>query len=446
MWGTVMVMKHLKSYIILLICATVVCCLLLFLSGLLPQERIRMHLEASLYQLEHDEDYPNPIDLKRWSDYRDTYSEDLMLLHSYYTDTKENPKSILSNPVYSNSYIPMIPKMKQVFASQILPNPSDYYVNYWMGFRAPLRLLLTFLTYPQTLRFLTITVLLLFSLSIIKLYHYTGGVQIPILFTISFLLMNPIVLCSSFHSGLCFIVAFVGILLLPKDELHSLRTFPKHFFLIGILTQYLDFYTAPLVTFGLPIVSLLLINYYQKNNYRTTRQQIKLVTKCFLGWVSGYVLIWIIKLGLTTLFTDINAFDIGFTKFFAWTGTSRRGIEIGIKWGYERNPLRALSRVFAKLLLDNLYVTVLALVGITMIWFFRLIIVSRQDLSIMNRILKGLPYLVVAFIPLIWYSVTSAATIVHARYQYRMLAVFVYGYGAFICETLSTQPSQKELN
>lgn len=429
--------KSLKKYVVLLIISTVFCCGLLFLSGLLPQEMIRSHLEASLYQLEHDEEYPNPIDLKRWSDYRDTYSEDLMLLHSYYTDTKENPISIFSNPVYSNSYIPMIPKMKKVFEAEKLPAPSDYYVNYWMGFRAPLRLLLTFMTYPQALRVLAAFIIILFSLSIIKLQYDTGTISAPILFSVSFLLMNPIVLCSSFHTGFCFFVAFLGILLLPKDERRSMRTFPKHFFLIGIITQYLDFYTAPLVTFGLPIISLLLIDSYQRKYYMTPKSQILLVVKCFFGWISGYILIWIIKLGLTSIFTGINAFEVGFTKFLAWTGTSRRGIEIGIQWGYEHNPLRALSRVFAKLLMDNLYVTLVALIGTTLVWAARMISVNRQDQSLQVRILSGLPYLVVAFLPLVWYSISSAATIVHARYQYRMLAQFVYGFGAFIFVTLN---------
>ncbi|MDO4572375.1 MAG: hypothetical protein Q4C13_03325 [Clostridia bacterium] len=398
----------------------------LYLAGLLPQQPIREHLAASLYQFQSDEAMPQVSDDIRWSDRMDIYSEHLMLTHAFYMNTREDPTSIAANP----GYLREDSSTWQGFLT-ILSEPTEpnfYYARYWMGFRGYLRILLCFLTYPEIRRLNMIVILLLFSLALVKLCRrLRGAVAVPMLLAAAFVLCNPFVILSTLHSGTCFAIAFGGIAFLPKRERRFL-SYPMYFFLLGALTQYLDFYTSPLICYALPMTALLLTE-GQAEGRVAPRGAFRLAGRCALAWFAAYALFWIGKMGATTLLSDQNGFADAFGSLLFRLGA---GAEAAAMPELSYNPLTALARCFARLVLDNLAASMALLGAIGLVW---LILFFRRGARL-PRFQAAAVYLCVALLPILWFVVAAQPTIIHARFQYRQLAAFLFAGGAFILASL----------
>ena len=87
---------------------------------------------------------------------------------------------------------------------------------------------------------------------------------------------------------------------------------------VGMITMYFDFYTVPLITFGLPMIYLCLMFLEREKPIR-----IKWVLKRFAAWMAGYGLMWIAKLTLTSALTPVNALVQGFGAFAERVGIQK---------------------------------------------------------------------------------------------------------------------------
>ena len=69
------------------------------------------------------------------------------------------------------------------------------------------------------------------------------------------------------------------------------------FLIIGMVTQYLDFLTAPLVTLGLPLCAVLLINAKELGKDSIIKNWAVLIHSCItwaVGWAAGWAAKWIV--------------------------------------------------------------------------------------------------------------------------------------------------------
>lgn len=421
--------KALLTYALTLIALILLALGLLYIAGRAPQTRIADNLRASLYQFEADEASPQPSDIYRWSDRIDAYSEQLMCIHAFYMDTGADPASIVSNPGYLREDFSTYLGTKTILDAPTEPN--FFYQRYWMGFRAYLRVLLCLFTYPQLRRIHMVLTLLMFSLALLKLSRRTRGSLLwPMLLALSFVLCNPIVILETFHSGTCFVIAFFGVACLPTRERRFL-SWPMYFFLLGALTQYLDFYTSPLITCLMPLTALLLIR-MENDEAFSARSAFALAGKCLLGWFAAYSLMWVGKMAATTLLTDYNAFADAFGSLAFRLGLDEARATSGLPY----SPVVALARCFGKLILDNAVVTLAVLAAVTLAWLIAFLRRGGRK----RRLLSGLVFLCLALLPLIWIAVSAQPSIIHARFQYRTLAAFVFAYTAFLAVTLRSAP------
>lgn len=399
---------------------------LLYICGRLPQQPIADNLSASLYQFKADQESPHPSDVYRWSDLMDVYSEQLMLTHAFYMNTREDPASVVANPGYLRDDESTYQGFVDMLEASAQPN--YFYQRYWMGFRVYLRLGLSLFTYQQLRRINMIVILLLFSLAILRLSQRTrGSLLFPMLLALSFVLCNPFVILETFHSGACFAIAFGGVAFLPRKEKRFL-TWPMYFFLLGALTQYFDFYTAPLITCLLPLTALLLTRRYDSDCTSTSRGMFALAGKCLLSWLAAYVLLWVCKMAATTALTDFNAFADAFGSLAFRLGL---GFDRELS-GLSYDPSVALARCFAKLLLDNLAVTLAVLAVVTLACFVAFLLRKNR----MARFCDAAVFLCLALIPVVWIAASAQLSIIHARFQYRNLAGFLFAYASFLAVAL----------
>jgi hypothetical protein len=87
-----------------------------------------------------------------------------------------------------------------------------FYSRYWMGFRATLRFLLSFVNYYQLKRYLSFAFFALYAALISSISRRTTA-TIGFLFAISIILVRPYIIGASLQFSSCFFIAFLGMLL-----------------------------------------------------------------------------------------------------------------------------------------------------------------------------------------------------------------------------------------
>lgn len=399
--------------------ATVILALgFLFVSLFLPQGAIEYHVRNSIDIIEEEGNY-NVIGDYEKSSKLDGHTDALILTASLMTNS-EQQESILINPMCGSSDDGA--GSLEDFLEQDSVDYSKYtwnYVRYWMGFRAPLRLLLTKLDYGQIRTYLGYGLFALMALVACSLARYTD-LRTMFVFMMSIVLVKPQVICNSLQFSCCFLLALSSMLLVPyisKNKKWEILFFME----LGMLTMYFDFYTSPTVVFGYPLVFMLIMDIKKGEKIKCCR-----IIRNAVVWLIGYVMMWIAKLTLTTIFTDYNGLQNGLKAFSQRVGINK--LE-GLEEYY--SPTLALKNVFEVILPNRedkiLFCILLALGIIVMIVMIQKKCVSLYELK------KYLPLLILAVIPIIWFVVAAEPTAIHAWFQYRNIALTYWALGAFLC-------------
>ena len=115
---------------------------------------------------------------------------------------------------------------------------------------------------------------------------------------------------------------FAAMLLSPA--VHKRPKWEGLFFMeVGLLTMYFDFYTAPLITLGFPMVYL-----YALGLKEGDAPSVKRLGRDTALWFGGYVSMWMAKLVLTSLLTQVNAVANGWNALMGRLGVSHtEGLE-----------------------------------------------------------------------------------------------------------------------
>ena len=136
-----------------------------------------------------------------------------------------------------------------------------FYVRYWHGFRIYVRALLSVMDYGTMRTLIMWTFFLLMAAVTAMLALKTRSVWPPVLFAAGILFVNPVVASALFQYSLCFVIAFIGMLFVPKWQKNPQSAW-MGFMILGMSTMFFDFYTAPLLTLGLPLLGWLICDNY----------------------------------------------------------------------------------------------------------------------------------------------------------------------------------------
>ena len=400
---------------VFLLCV-VLAVLLLLLGACLPQAPIDGNLRRSAEGMLADGDYPVMAD-KSFASILDYVTDTLILAESKAT-TIENWQTIFTNPQYQYPAEEgsAVHDLYQYVMDEN-PEPSRYYVQYWMGFRPVIRLLLCFFDYYQILRYTAVAFFVLWMAVVCSLANQ-AGTKTAFLFALSIIFVRPHVVAVSLQFSCCFFIAFLAMLAVPW--IHRRRTLESLFFLVlGILTQYFDFYTTPILTFALPMTYLYILGKQEQTTPGWGR-----ILKGFGIWMAGYVLMWLAKLVLTTVCTDVNALAQGFASF-----SGRIGIEkvSGMESYY--NPIASLRSVFVSLYSDAQ--GKLVLFAAAAVTFLVLLVRFLRGRHHPRELLNHWALLLITTLPVFWFIVAAQPTANHHWFQYRGIAAsfwagFVY--------------------
>ena len=406
--------KTLFSHALAFLLSVVLAVAFLLLGACLPQAPIDANAYASAESMIQEPTYPTMAD-HSFASMLD-YITDALILEESKATTIQDWKTIFTNPLYEYGKETAAENLYE-YSLDPSPEPTGYYVQYWMGFRPIVRFLLEFLDYYQILRYTAVAFFALWAAALCSVAS-RAGTKTAFLFALSIILVRPHVISVSLQFSCCFFIAFAAMLAVPW--LHQNKKWESLFFLeLGILTQYFDFYTTPVLTFALPMTYLIILR-LRDGRSAGFRQ----ILKSIVSWIAGYGLMWLAKLVLTTLFTDVNAIGRGFSSF-----SGRMGIEKTSGMEALYNPIAALRGVFVSLYSDREGKLILfAAVALT---FLVLLVRLLRDRHQPRELLRNWEFLFLASLPVIWFAAAAQPTANHHWFQYRGIAAsfwagFVY--------------------
>lgn len=284
--------------------------------------------------------------------------------------------------------------------------------RYWHGYQIFLRPLLTIMSY-RSIRYLNMFVLFILLSYVFALIREKIGIGYALTFMFSIINICIFLVPMSITFMSVFVIMFISIckILKSRDKTYN-NDFSKLFFVTGILVSYFDLLTVPLLTLGVPLIIVLILDLQHKETIAPKEQFIKIFKYSFL-WLIGYALFWTSKwvIGSAILQKNVVA-DAMCTIFFRISGS-------------ENYPLLSRTEVIAdnfNLLsisgdnLANLIITIVILTTILFIFYKKPI----------NKLKNVLPLLFVGIYPYVWLYVLASHSQIHDRFTYRnqMIAIF----------------------
>lgn len=404
------------AYLIAFLLTSVICTAALFAAAFLPQERIAGNISHSLPDLVREGTYPR---LKEGSSSAmlDNFTDSLTMMEVLGMNA-EDPAAVFSNPLFLQKDDPLESLVH--YAEHPDLEPDGYYVRYWMGFRASLRPLFLAFSYSQIRK---INLLVLAVLAALAMFSVAKNVNAASAIGLGacLLLMRPLIIARSFQFSTCFLLALAAMPLVPLVRRRRLRL-GVFFLVLGMLTQYFDFYSVPALTLCLPLL-------YYAAARRSSGEEAGLreLSCAVCSWLGGYVLFWIEKLLLSSLFSPINSLQNGFDELLYWM---KRRPESG-----QNRFAAAFQNVWETVCPNGIAGLVLASLAAVLI-LYALLMIRRGRLE-PKRIWNG-TLVCTTLIPLLWMAAAATPTANHAFFQYRSLAAVFWGQCLLVTSAVGT--------
>ena len=398
----------------------------LFAVGLLPQEPIKAAIEESLPQLELEYNKQYVLHDKSRNGIGN-FTDCLILNLTYYADSKTDSMSMLSNPRFRDKDQSTVADLHSLVDGK---TANSNYLNYCMGFRIWMRPLLSVFNYMQIRSMFSSLLWILFGLSIFTVYRMTKSELFSALYVICFVALNPIGIAGTVSYVDCFIIAFLGVLMIPSALRRTERsaiTIPMMFLVLGAVTQFFDFYTNPLITFAFPMIVLL---YAQQASPKeiAPKNSFRVFLFGFAVWMLGYVGIWLLKLLSTALLTNLNVMSVLTEVLHESFGISK---DLAL---YFKTLVASARNIFTPEI-------VIATVAVLCVCVFRF--VRRPSKRIERK--QSWVFLAIGVTSLIW-ILLAKRTIEHIHFQYRTMGVLLLGVFAFIASVTDGHRSNQDIS
>lgn len=273
------------------------------------------------------------------------------------------------------------------------------YARYWHGYQVVLRPMLSVMNYSQ-IRVVNYVALTLLALIVALMLYKRAGTWVAASFVATLVVGNFMVVPLAMQFCTCFYIAFVAmIVFLARPAcLQTTTNRILSFFTIGAVCSYMDFLTTPVLTLGMPIVALWLID---------KRLRFVDMAKCCMAWLGGYALLWASKWGLAWLLTGYNTVGDALHSAETRVGST-------IIYGGKEMPITSLLAIATDKI--GAYVSVHALIAVAVVAS-----VATSALVVRKRktLRQNICLVAVALMPLIWFAVMKNHSIQHIFFTWR---------------------------
>lgn len=359
--------------------------LLLVLSFLLPTSVMREHVaesyplvESESRYLQWNQGYTNS-QMDFWSEYTEygmainedspgSIFEQAMLMRFIDTEGFDRDKAVINYARYKEE-----------------PFSTQQYARYWHGIVLVMKALLLFFTIPD-IRMLNM--FLNIGLLAIALYQMIKAdlKEYLIPFITAILFINPVTMLMSviFSAEYVMMLLAVIMILVCGDKIDKLSGGWSIFFaVLGAITVFFSELSSPAITLGIPAAVLLWRNLH--------RNVTKTVLNSTFYWGSAYVVAWMIKWIMCTLFTPYNLIKDAFGTIVEYE--DYEVIEATVIERIMRNLWPYYTPAFKTLFLLAVILTIiLTFRGNYVFKAYRLEISKKWDVIIGYTIIAAIPF------------------------------------------------------
>ena len=404
-------MKNILKSIGIILVSIVIGFILIIMVYLLPASRIENNLAKSIKIFKTEKTYERDI-YKYSSTTLDNYTDALMLSNASYAGNKSIIDKSINVYRYSNDKDPYKSFILQIADKKHKGIGS--YSRYWHGYLIVLKPLLVFFSYND-LRYINIIVGTLLITAIIYLMQKKKLDEYIPLFVLSILLINPSTIFKSLQYSTVFYIFNLAILFLLLFNNKMKKKYFYYFLGIGILTSYFDFLTYPLVTLGMPMVFLMILN-----EDLNIKERLKTIVSNSIYWMIGYAGMWIGKFALGTAIFGTSILKNGVDQIKARTSFTARNENINIINILRRNMDKYINKF-----------TVIILIIILLYILYK--VISKKVKINKVSVLEIIPFLIICLMPITWYVVLSNHSYIHHFFTYRTLVITIF---SFLCGTM----------
>lgn len=373
----------------------------------LPVQPVKENLEENLevFENEMEEEYFRVIENDD-ATMLDLYTDALMMN----TITYESDQSNFYNGVAAQHSFNEDQTMQQTFLDLVegkTEGKQTYaYARYWHGYLLPLKIALSAMTYLD-FRILNLFLQILLLGIAVKVMSEKGGKKLVIPLLVAFVFFMPVATAYCLQYSFIVYITLLSVIFLFqfRERLNKSENAFYFFFLIGIITNYFDLLTYPLVTFGIPAV-LLIFTMERK----TLLSSIGLLFMIGCAWLSGYAAMWMGKWTVATLVLHQNIYLDAFQQIILRTNDEVKNSDLTYSLVLNKN-LELLQRLpYALVFYIPLAVKIPAMIS-------HLI----QDWkAFLQKLLLTLCFVL---FPLIWILILRNHSFMHYFYTYRILII-----------------------
>jgi len=393
---------------------------LMLLSGLIPMERVHGHVKESVSSFKKEGNFPYLIKGEESTELDNNSDAWMLLIADYESDESLTDRVLLNNNyIYtfdSTGLIGMdnLPVMK--YGEEL---GTFSYGRYWNGYLLFLKLMLLLFDYSEIrMLLMAFESLLLIALFFEIRKRLTAFSWIP-LFAMLAVIMPISTMLDMFYA-ISFICMLITILIILKwgDAIESRLGYGIFFMLVGMAVAFFELLSYPLITLGIPLVVLMLIN-DKEREMSIRREWTQLVSVSFL-WGVGYAGMWMAKWTIGTILTPVNIWADAVNQLFLRTSDSVGETAVTFSGALSRS-FGVISTPVFKVVFVLCTVFILAL-GIYNA-FSRQITASA---GIPVRILHSIKYFAVMIYPFMWVRAFLNYSYIHYHFAYRIFAIMVF--------------------
>lgn len=362
---------------------------------LIPEERIAWHREYSMLVLENIEE--------TWESFGNVFG-----LHS-----EPGMMDISTDLTMLEETVALDQSLSPLQAAMSI----NGYARYWHGYQVFLRPLLAVYQIHQ-IRYLNMFLFFgVFCILLPALVRRVGRAGTAA-FVLSMVCAHIVVIPVSMQYMAVFMVTMIAMLcILARYPFRKPENLPLFFMVIGMVVNFLDFLTAPIVTLGVP---LLLCLHLEREREANGPGALKMAVGCSAAWALGYALCWAAKWVIASVVLHRNELTsaLGHAEYWtmsdAFVPSRMSAVLRNFQFYFKAQGMRSL--VFPLLLLAVL--AVLALCFRRRGW---------------QHLACSAVMLAVSLYPYAWYFVMKEHSWVHAWFTYRGQVVTLFG----VCLALS---------
>ena len=300
---------------------------------------------------------------------------------------------------------------------------NNGYPRYWNGYLLTLRPMLTQFSYQQ-IRYINMLLLLTLFCFCFSGIHRTLGAVTAFGFALSMAACFLIFVGESLQYFSVFLITFVTTaLILYVPRFREPEPAGVLLFAAGMVTNFFDLLTAPLLSLGVPLIVL-----FSLQERREGKDGIGFLVRMGISWAAGYALCWVSKWAIGSLVLQRNIFEDALT-----TGKFRMG-------GNDAYPLDR------GLMLKLNFETYFFAKGRKPAVFIPLAWIGCLVYEVRKRKFRPAPFaltLLIGLLPYAWYMVFANHSQLHYFYTYRIQAVTLFAAFAAIQNAFSAEKKSR---